>query len=264
MRRLLAIPVLCFALAAAAAAQESRPGPLTPPEPPRIRRIPANVDPEPPPVPVEEIIRRFAENEQQIQRAREGYLYRQTVRIQEYDELGRAAGQFDLEGFLETREDGQKVLRVAEQPVSTLRRLTLTPSDISALVQTPLFPLTPAELSRYEITYLGEQPLDELNTYVFRVQPALLDRQRPLFEGVIWVEDRDLAIVRMLGRYVTETDERKVAGLFAQHELYREYVGGFWFPTYLASTETQSSELGESRIRLVIRYLDYRPAAAPE
>lgn len=264
MMRYLAIPALGLAVAAAAAAQESRPGPLAPPEPPKIRRIPANVEPDPPPVPVQEIIRRFAANEERIQQARQNYLYRQTIRIQEYDERGRPAGQFDLEGALETEADGRRVLRVAEQPHSTLRRITLTGTDISALVQSPLFPITPALLGRYEITYIGEQPLDELNTYVFRLQPAMLDRQQPLFEGVVWVDDRDFTIVRILGRYVTETDERKVAGLFAQHEIYREYVDGFWFPTYLTSTETQTSELGESRIRLVIRYLDYHPAGSPD
>jgi hypothetical protein len=260
MTRILAISLLVLFGGVAVAAQESRPGPLTPPAPPKVVRIPAEPEPEPPPVPVEEIIRRFTENEQRIQQAREGYLYRQTVRIQEFDEFGRSAGQFDLDGRLEIGADGQKVLRVAEQPISTLRRMSLSATDIGALVRTPLFTLLPSELHRYEITYIGVQLLDELSTYVFRVRPAQLDRQRALFEGVVWVDDSDFAVVRMLGTYVTETDEQKIVGLFSRQEIFREHVDGNWFPAYLSSTESQSSELGDLRTRLVIRYLDYQRA----
>ena len=52
----------------------------------------AKVRKENPPIAVEEIIRKFAEKEQEFQKARENYIYRQTVRIEVLELDGRRSG----------------------------------------------------------------------------------------------------------------------------------------------------------------------------
>lgn len=272
MRGTLIAAALLLALVGPAGAQaQSRPGPIRPPEPPKVVRLPTTPAPEPPPIPEEEIIHRFLAQEDKLQRARENFSYRQSIRVQEYDEQGEAAGAFEMEGELRVDPQGQRTLQVREEPQSSLRRLALSRDDIALLVRTPLFPLTSDQAEHYEFTYVGQQPLDELRTFVFRVQPKRLERQRPFFEGVVWVDDRDFAIVRMLGGYVTEVDEESMAGPFQRYEVYREYIPapdaaggeGYWFPTYLTSTEVLQSEAGEARLRLVMRYTDYEPLTNP-
>jgi hypothetical protein len=252
--------LLALLLAAPAGAQESKPGPLKPPEPPKVVRLPRTPAPEPPPVPIEEIIRRFSEKEAELRNLREEYAYRLSVRVQEYDEQDNAAGSYELAGHLVVNEKGERSIRLDAEPVSTLRRATFGIEDVQELVALPLFPLPGSEAEHYDFTYVGQQPLDELGTFLFRVQPKQLSRQRRFFDGVIWVDDRDFAIVRWEGEYVAEVEDPGRPALFRRFEVYRENVADtLWFPTFVRSEERLKSEAGEARLRLVLRYSDYEP-----
>src|ERR1051326_8187797 len=51
--------------------------------------------PDQPPIPVDEIIRRFAEKEKEFKLARAAYTYRQDVKVQELDANDRVTGEFN-------------------------------------------------------------------------------------------------------------------------------------------------------------------------
>ncbi len=264
MRRLTALLLAMLLLAAPAWLQESKPGPLKPPEPPKIVRLPRTPAPEPPPIPAGEIIRRFSEKEAELRNLREEYSFRLSVRVQEYDEQGVAAGSYELAGHLVVNEKGERSIRLDAEPASTLLRATFSIEDVQELVGLPLFPLPASEIEHYDITYVGQQPLDELGTFLFRVQPKQLSRQRRFFDGVIWVDDRDFAIVRWEGQYVAEIEDPGRPALFHRFEVYRENVAGtLWFPTFVRAEERLKSETGDSRLRLVLRYTDYEPLPEP-
>ena len=63
-------------------------------------------------------------------------------------------------------------------------------------------------LPKYEITYGGKQPLDELSAYFFTVKPRAVERAHAYFSGVVWVDVQDLVIVKTMGKWVTETRRR--------------------------------------------------------
>jgi hypothetical protein len=263
MRRILAVLVVPL-LAAAAAAQESRPGPLKPPEPPRVVRLPRTTPPEPPPIPAEELIQRFAEKETALRDQQQEYSFRVSLRVQEFDETDQPAGTYELTGRLLVDDRGERSIRLDAEPKSTLQRTTLSLEDVQELLTLPLFPLPASEIAYYEITYLGPRPLDELTTFSFRVQPKQLSRQRRFFDGIIWVDDRDFAIVRWQGEYVAEVEDPGQPALFRRFEVYRENVAEtLWFPTFVRSEEWLKSEAGEARLRLTVRYTDYAPLPAP-
>ena len=250
------------------AAQEPKQGPLTPPPKREVTRIPVGGTAEAPPIPPEEIIRHFVQKEDDFLRARSAYTYRKTVRVQELAEDNKPAGEFQLVTEPAVGSDGKPYERIVQQPPSTLRRLTLAPEDLEIIARMPLFPLTTEQLSKYELTYAGKQPLDELSTYIFRVQPKQRERTRAYFEGVVWVDDRDLLIVKTYGKWVTETGDVASPELpFTMFETYREYTDGkYWFPTYARSDDVLKPKKGEVRIRLTIRWTDYKlpgSAAAP-
>ncbi|HEX2715872.1 MAG TPA: hypothetical protein VHM88_27120, partial [Candidatus Acidoferrales bacterium] len=192
--------VLPFGAVRPAAAQEPKEGPLTPPPKHEVTRIPVGATAEAPPIPVEEIIRRLAQKEDEFAGVRSAYTYRKTVRVQELGEDNKPSGEFELVSEPAVGSDGKRYERVVQQPPSTLRRLTLAPEDLEIIARMPLFPLTTEMLSKYELTYAGKQPLDELTTYIFRVQPKQRERTRAYFEGVVWVDDRDLLIVKTYGK----------------------------------------------------------------
>jgi len=248
--------------AAGAAAQQPPQGPLTPPPKSEVKRIPAATRPEPPPIPVEQLILRFSENEEQLRRAFTLYSYQRSLRVQEWDAEGNPGGEFQVTSEVIVAPDGRRFERTPVPPPSTLKLTSLTLEDAEELVRVPLFLLTPGELANYELNYLGPQPLDELSTFVFRVAPKQLDRRRRFFEGLVWVDDRDFAIVKTYGRMVAETDEDGTELPFALYETYRENVDRrFWFPTFTRAEDTVKLSDGEGRLRLTIRYTDFKSAA---
>jgi hypothetical protein len=106
------------------------------------------------------------------------------------------------------------------------------------MANTPLFPLTTAEIGNYNFLYAGQDKLDELNTYVFQVKPKQLSRTRKYFDGVIWVDDHDLTIVKSYGKFVSEVVVEENRLPFSMFETYREnFQGKYWLPTYTNSDD---------------------------
>lgn len=255
-----AIPLAALLLAATVLAQDPRQGPIQPPPGRDVKRIPAGAPPEPPPIPTEQIIERFLQKEAETKQAHERFNYRLTVRVQEFDESGSAAGDWRVTSDIVFKPDGTRVGRVIEQPTSTLKRSDFTLEDLQEMAGLPQFILTPDARDRYEIAYQGMQPLDELKTYIFQVRPRRMERKLLQFEGLVWVEDRDFAIVKMYGRMVREVEDDSPSLPFQFYETYRENVEGkYWFPTYTRSDDTLKSELGDTKLRLTIRSSDFRP-----
>lgn len=280
MNRKSLIPVAAFVLAGIlwgiaghALAQEPKTGPLTPPPSRDVVRIPAEKSAEAPPVPAEEIVRRFTQKEDEFLRARAAYTYRKTVRVQEFGDDGKISGEFQITTEPAVASDGRRYEKIVEQPPSTLRRMPLAPEDLEILARIPLFPVTSEQLSKYELTYAGKQLVDEIGTYMFRVRPRLLERTRAYFEGLLWVDDRDLLVVKTYGKWVTEVGDVSTPELpFTMYETYRENIDGkYWFPTYTRSDDYLHQKAGELHIRLIIRWTDYKrlagaaatPAATP-
>jgi hypothetical protein len=262
-----------FAAAIPARAQDDSQGPIAPPPTYKINRIPATPHPGPPPIPTQEIIQKFAANEDIAKQMYDTYDFTQTVRI---EEVGDPGGKFTVTGEEYTRPDGKRFWRIAKQPVSTLKAESYTLEDVNTMVSIPLFFLTTDEIPNYDFVYAGQQQLDQLNTYVFQVKPKMLSRKRLFFQGVINVDDHDLAIVETYGKFVSELADAGFRLPFSLFEVYREnFQGKYWLPTYVSSDDYINDTAGGDplHLRMVIRSTDFKlnpppaaatsPAAAP-
>jgi hypothetical protein len=271
MRRRFLIAIvlgLCCA-ALPAGAQDDNQGPIPPPPTYKINRIPSVPHPGPPPIPVEEIIQRFAANEDIAKKVYETYDFTRTVRI---EEIGGDGGKFTVTGLEYTRPDGKRYWRVSKPPVSTLKAESYSLEDVNTMISIPLFFLTSDEIGNYDFLYAGQQQLDQLNTYVFQVKPKMLSRKRLFFQGVINVDDHDLAIVETYGKFVSELVDAGIKLPFSLFEVYREnFQGKYWLPTYVSSDDYLDDPNGgdQLHLRMVIRSTDFKlnppspvPAAA--
>lgn len=243
------------------AAQEPA-GPQTPPKAPDIVRIPAHPDApaQQPSIAPDEIIRRFSAQEDEFARVFITYGYRKSVRLEEIGPDGKASGQAEIiSSSLPVSDEARR--KAAGEPQSTLKFLNLERDDIQALSKIPTFPLVRSNLPKYEITYEGKQPVDELNTYVFQVKPRQLERARAYFDGLVWVDDHDLAIVKTYGKWVTETGDAKASQLpFTIFETYRQPVANkFWLPAYSRSDGSYDNRGLSVPVRLIIRWDQYAP-----
>jgi hypothetical protein len=239
------------------AGAQDQAGPLPPPPKFEVRRLPSVPHPGPPPIPQQEIIQRFAANEDLMQKIYKTYTFTQTARVEEFINEG---GKFIVTGQVYTKPDGKQYWRISGRPLSSLKTTTLTMEDVQTIAAIPLFFLTTEEIANYNFMYAGEDKLDQLNTYVFQVKPKQLSRTRRLFQGAIWVDDQDLTIVKSYGKFETEVQGEGMKLPFTMFETYRQnFQEHDWLPTYTNSDDFIPQKDGsELHLRLVIASSDFQ------
>ena len=235
-------------------------GPMQPAESQKFPTPPPPAKPEPPALPPDEIIRRFAAKEDEMVRAIKGYTCQKEVRFQEISPEGRPAGQIDIVTELQITTEGKMYEKPVSRQPSTLHYVNLERGDSQLLAPAPMFPLTTAMLPKYDIAYGGKQPLDELSAYYFTVKPRGLERTHAYFSGVIWVDTQDFVIVKMIGKWVTDTGDITAADVpFTVFETYRQQVGkNFWFPAYSRSDDTMQVGNLSVPVRITVKWSDYK------
>lgn len=214
--------------------------------------------PDPSQTQVDDIITKFAAKEGDFAKARGNYTYRQTVKIQELDESGGPHGRYEIVSDIVFTPEGKRTERVVHAPVSTLQNILLTPEDEQDLRDVQPFVLTTNEIPQYHIRYLGREQLDEISCYSFAVKPKKLEPGKRYFEGIIWVDDKDLQIVKTYGRGIGLL-KKNSDNQFPKFETYREQIDGkYWFPTYTIANDTLNFQAGPQRIRETVKYEDYK------
>ncbi len=244
-------------------AQDAPQGPIAPPPEHHVTRI-ANesAPPAPPSLPEAEIIRRFAQKEDEYIRSGSRYTYRKTIRIQEFGTDGQPSGEFVVVTQPGRDVDGKPFEKVVEKPRSTLQHLFLRTEDLDGLQRIPAFPLSSGQLAKYDLKYLGKEQVDEIDCYIFQAKPKVVERQKAYFEGIVWVDAKYLEVVKTYGKWVNDLgDVHSAADLpFSLFETYRENVDGkYWFPSYSRSDDTLNQKGVQTPLRIVIKWTDFKP-----
>ena len=207
---------------------------------------------------VQEIIQKFAEKETEFSKVRQLYTYRQTSKLQEYNDDGAPGGKWEMVTDIIFTGDGKRTEKVVRSPVGTLARIQMDPGDEQDLRTTQPFVLTTADLPNYNINYLGREKIDEIGCYVFAIKPKKMDQGKRYFLGQIWVDDRDLQIVKSFGRG-TGAQKRGSDFQYPKFETYREQIDGkYWFPTYTIANDVLQFKDMSVRSRETVRYEDYK------
>ena len=217
---------------------------------------------------IAEVIRRFATKEKEFQRAREQYVYRQSVKVQTLDG-DTVDGEYQMVTDIDYDSQGRRMESVVFAPQSSLVRVSMSREDFESIRSLMPFVLTTDEITAYTITYLGQQKVDELNTYVFDLGPKLMEKGKQYFQGRIWVDDHDLQIVKTSGKSVPEKRlDKKGKGeenLFPRFTTWREQIDGvYWFPTYTRADDVlhfqggRNSMAQDVHIREIIKYTNYK------
>jgi hypothetical protein len=211
-------------------------------------------------IPIEEVIRRFAEKEKEFKVARDNYVFRQDVRVQELTDSGRVAGEYQATTDISFDDKGRRTERVIRAPAPTLKRISMTKEDFDIIESIQPFVLTTDDVGLYNLKYTGKEKLDEITCYTFDVSPKKMEKGRIYFEGKIWVDDQDYQIVKTFGKPVPDNrGSGNNENLFGKFETYREQIDGkYWFPTYTRVEDTLQFSTGAVKIREIIRYTDYR------
>jgi len=213
-----------------------------------------------PKIPVEQIVQKFAEHELEFKKERDNYTYTQTFVIQTIDDYsGRPDGEYRMTSDIVFTPAGKRTEHVTDAPAPSLQRIQLEQQDLDDLEHVQPFVLTSDELPKYNIKYVGQQQLDELNTYVFDVGPKTIEKNQRYFQGRVWVEQNDLEIVKTDGKAVPDIRKKNSEHLYPRFETFRENIEGhFWFPTYTHADDTLEFSSGGVHIRMTVRYENYK------
>jgi hypothetical protein len=266
------VPFAFLLFAATLAAQST--GPLTPPPsngpapgaPPVAAPKPAPhkaaespITKEPPAMPSEQIIQKFAEREVELKKVLGSYTWTQYFLLQTLDSDNVPDGEYEIQSDILFTPDGKRFEKVTYAPGNTLKRIQLTQQDLDDLKKIEPFAFTGDELAKYNITYVGRQKVDDLSTYVFDVVPKVIEKKQRYFQGRLWVDDHDLQIVKTYGKPVPDIITKREQNLFAHFTTYRENLfGELWFPTYTHVDDDLRFREGPVHIVATVKYTNYK------
>ncbi|MDQ1590487.1 MAG: hypothetical protein QOG71_1114 [Pyrinomonadaceae bacterium] len=224
---------------------------------PTVATSPAGVD-------VERVIREFTTKEAVFRTALNQFSFKRDVVVQVIGMGKQITGEYKRVSRFVFDDSGKRYEKILHFPLSTLTGIELTAEDLEDFSGAQTFALEPANINLYNIKYAGKEKIDELNLYVFDVEPKVMPDPKKtkerFFKGRIWVDDQDFQIVKVRGKGVPE----KKGSRYPTFETYREQIDGkFWFPTYTFADEELIFDNGEVvHIRMRITFNEFeRPRA---
>jgi hypothetical protein len=218
-----------------------------------------------PPIPPDEIVKKFTAKESVFREALNHYTYRRTVRVQTINDDGKVDGEYyQVEDVIFTPE-GKRAEKVVEAPANTLQRVSMSPADFQDIQERLPFVLTTQDAGQYDIHYVGQQKVDQVQCYVFDVAPKTIEKNKRYFQGKIWVDKDELQIVITNGKNVPDDLRKGHEDLSTPFTTYREEVDGKnWFPTYTKGDGVLHFSGGygylaqDVHMRQTVKYTDYK------
>lgn len=225
---------------------------------------------------IRDVLQKISAHEARFKDALITYSFTQDVTVQTVLDVA-VDGEFRRVSTI-SYPGGVRQAKVTFAPVNTLRRVSMSKEDFDEIDNPNPFLLTAQGMTEYNVLYAGRQKVDELETYVFDVTPKQILPERRYFQGRVWVEIHDVAVVKSCGKSVPEPKPKiekpkRRLGRPAQNQsrpvpeqisptfvTYRELIDGqYWFPTYIRSNENlQFNTSDPVRIREVIKYQNYK------
>jgi hypothetical protein len=203
----------------------------------------------------EQIIQKFAQKETEFYDAWMQYAYTQraTIRVLEVNGEPQKETMTILSEVI-FNDDGTREVRTIQRS-GRLRSVKYTEEDQEIIDNINPFALTTKDLDLYHLKYLGKEKVDELECYVFSVNPKTTKGKRLYFEGKIWVDDLDLQIVRTIGRVVPLSKENQ----FPKFETIRQMIDNkHWFPVWTHANGILEWPGKSVSIEETITYEDYK------
>lgn len=198
-------------------------------------------------------MKQVAARETDNEASRNQYMYRQTVTLSDY------AGQFREVRDIIFSPSGARTEEVIEGPVNTLKKLKLTEEDMRDIREIQPMLVTRDNLFMYESKFRGEEELNGISCWLMEIRPRQILSGQRLFEGMLWIDKSDDSIIQVAGQAVPQIVTTKSENLFPHFTTVRKKVDkDFWFPELTYGDDTLQFRTGPQRIRLTIRYANYK------
>src|SRR5256886_4818594 len=206
----------------------------------------------------DQIIQKFAAKEKEFKEARDSYTFRQDVKVQTLDG-DTVTGEYREVFDVTYDNQGRHLENVVFAPQNSLTEIMMSPEDLQDVRHLLPFVLTSDEIPEYDILYIGQQQEDELHCYVFDIAPKKIEAKKRYFQGRIWVDDKDLQVVKTSGKTVPDIRKKNNENLFPKFTTWRQQIDGqYWFPVYTKADDALHFKLQDVHIREIVKYEDYK------
>ncbi|GGA68818.1 hypothetical protein GCM10011507_20350 [Edaphobacter acidisoli] len=211
----------------------------------------------------QQIVDKFAARESVFDVARRNYTWQRSVKVDTInDDTNKVDGEYYEVTDIVFGEDGKRAEHVVFAPQNTLQRVMMSPADFQDIEHRLPFILTTEDLPQYDITYVGRQHVDEIDTYVFDAKPKVIEKNHRYFQGRVWVDQQDFQIVLVNGKNVPDDLRKGHEDLSPPFTTYYGQVDGkYWFPIYTKAEGILHFGLeggGDVHLRSVVKYTDYK------
>ena len=213
--------------------------------------------------PPADLIKRIVARETETALAQSNYTYRQTVTIEEFDDHNVPTGRYREVRDVVFSPQGKRSEEFVGKPDKNLKRLIMTDEDFRDVREVQPFLMTAEQAFLYESRFKGEETMDGVECWVVQIQPRQILSGQRLFEGMLWVSQADYSILRSEGQAVPQIHSTKSENLFPHFTTIRKKIeGDLWFPVVTYADDTLYFRTGPQRIRLMIRYANYKKFGA--
>ena len=200
-----------------------------------------------------------AQRETETAQAQANYTYRQSLTIDEFDKTNIIVGSYWEQRDIIFSPKQERTEQMVARPFDNLHLIKLTDEDFRDIRDVQPFLLTKDQLFMYETRFKGEESMDGVDCYLLFIQPRQILQGQRLFEGMLWVDKKDFSIVRSEGQAVPQIRTTTTENLFPHFTTLREKVdANFRFPVTTYGDDTLYFRNGPQRIRMVIRYSQYK------
>lgn len=184
---------------------------------------------------VKDLIAQFVTKESHCYGAMDNYTWVRTIKVTARNGSTHKKGEYYEVDDVGKTLHGRRVESVMYAPPNTLMHagVYMTGSYFQDVDHRMPFLLTRGYLGDYNVHYVGQQKVDQVETYVFEVTPKKIAKGVRYFDGRIWVDQRYHQIVVTDGKSVPDDLKRGHEELSMPYiTFYQLQDGRYWFPAW--------------------------------
>lgn len=210
-----------------------------------------------------EILALAAEHGKQTLQALREFTYYAELTIETVSQSDTITGKYYRFSTISYDKDGNRQEKILENTSTLPSEVYIGTNAANNLTRVYQFIITPEALGQYEMTYVGRERIDELNTYVFDVKPRVRlpdpDKSSERFlKGRVWIDDEDLCVVKVAGEALPEQNAHRTP----KFETYFQNHDKYWFPAYTSADDDVRVGRRSTRVVVKVRFTSYKKAGA--
>lgn len=213
--------------------------------------------------PPSNLLARIAAAETEAGKARDQYTYRQILTVEDFDHGNIVEGVYKRVDDITFSPTGGRYDKQVGSIVDTMSKIVLTQQDFQDIRDVQPFFLTKDNAFLYKATYKGQETIDNIPCFVAYIEPKQILANMRYFQGTVWVRQSDFGVVKSEGQAVPQIETTKQQNLFPHFTTTWKEVDGKWmFPVETVADDTLFFRDWPQRIRLTIRYENYKKFGA--